>query len=196
MMPGLEIREFPVNEATLVKYHQIPSSLEVRTKFEVEVRDDGFRGMVLREKPVERPYIKNYEDNPNPLSWYQDFHTDNWVLFIAAEGNLNAGGLAVACRTPELRMLNGRDDLACVWDIRVRSEYKRRGVGASLFEAAITWSKSHGFKQLCVETQNVNVPACRFYQQQGCRLGGINLHAYRSSPLTQGEVQLIWYLDL
>jgi GNAT superfamily N-acetyltransferase len=196
MMDDLEIRMFPVDEATLVKYHQVPSSLEVRTKFEVEVLDSAFGGMTLREKPVETPYVKNYEDNPNPISWYQDFHTNNWVLFLATQGKLIAGGLTIACQTPELRILNGRDDLACVWDLRVRPEYKHQGIGSVLFKNAVAWSKNNGFKQLCVETQNVNVPACRFYLKQGCTLGGINRYAYYGEPALAGEVQLIWYLDL
>jgi len=44
-----------------------------------------------------------------------------------------------------------------------------------------------------VETQNVNVPACRFYVSQGCYLGAIRRFAYAELP---DEVQLLWYRDL
>ena len=44
-----------------------------------------------------------------------------------------------------------------------------------------------------VETQNVNVPACRFYARQGCVLGAINRFAYPDLP---DEVQLLWYKTL
>jgi hypothetical protein len=44
-----------------------------------------------------------------------------------------------------------------------------------------------------VETQNINVPACRFYAAQGCELRGIHPNTYPELP---HEVQLLWYLDL
>jgi hypothetical protein len=46
---------------------------------------------------------------------------------------------------------------------------------------------------LKVETQNINIPACRFYAAQGCHLGGFNLHAY---PAEMNEIQLLWYRNL
>jgi hypothetical protein len=47
-----------------------------------------------------------------------------------------------------------------------------------------------------VETQNVNVPACRFYAAMGCTLGAVNLHAYAGHPKVGHEVMLLWYYDL
>ena len=64
-----------------------------------------------------------------------------------------------------------------------------RGVGARLFAAAEAWAMARGVRTLKVETQNVNVGACRFYARQGCTLGEINRFAYPQLP---DEVQLIW----
>jgi hypothetical protein len=47
-----------------------------------------------------------------------------------------------------------------------------------------------------IECQNNNVPACRFYQNQGAVLGAIDEFAYYKDKEIRGEVQLIWYLDL
>ena len=47
-----------------------------------------------------------------------------------------------------------------------------------------------------IETQNINVNACRFYAKQGCKLGGINRYGYGDHPQVKHEVMLIWYLDL
>ena len=47
-----------------------------------------------------------------------------------------------------------------------------------------------------IETQNVNVPACRFYQRLGCRLGEIHRYGYAAVRAVAGEVMLNWYLDL
>lgn len=193
MKAYFRIESFPCVPEVLKKYHEIPSWVEVRSKLEAEVVDEGLGGMVLRERSVGSPYVKNYEDTGRPVSWIKDFNAENWVVFLAAEGLKTIGGLTIACRTPEVRMLNGRDDLACVWDIRVRPEYKYQGIGTELFKKAMKWSRDNGFKQLCVETQNVNIPACRFYLKLGCKLGAVNCYAYPEHP---EETQLIWFMDL
>ena len=72
-------------------------------------------------------------------------------------------------------------------------EYRGEGVGSYLFKAAETWAIAKGCKYLKIETQNVNAPACLFYQKQGCVLGAINTFAYPDLP---GEICLMWYKDL
>jgi len=53
--------------------------------------------------------------------------------------------------------------------------------------------REQGGRYLAVETQNINVPACRFYARQGCVLGAVNRFAYVEFP---DEVELVWYKDL
>ena len=48
-------------------------------------------------------------------------------------------------------------------------------------------------RSLVVETQNINVPACRFYVHMGSVLRAINCMAYPDLP---GEVQLLWCKEL
>jgi hypothetical protein len=47
--------------------------------------------------------------------------------------------------------------------------------------------------RLKIEPQNVNVQACRFYQNMGCTLGAIDRFAY---PGQAGEVQLLCWKAL
>ena len=86
-----------------------------------------------------------------------------------------------------------RDDLAVLWDIRVHPELRRTGIGSQLFRSAVEWARQKGCKQLKVETQDINVPACRFYAAQGCELRTVNPDAYPDLP---HETQLLWYLHL
>jgi hypothetical protein len=58
-------------------------------------------------------------------------------------------------------MLNGRNDLAVLWDVRVHPEYRGRGVGHRLFTAAAEWARTRDCRVLKIETQNINAPACR-----------------------------------
>ncbi len=46
---------------------------------------------------------------------------------------------------------------------------------------------------LKIETQNVNVRACRFYAAMGCTLVAFDERAYRNHPQ---EAQLIWFKNL
>jgi len=191
----MDLKTHAVNKDTLAEYCRIPTWYEVRSRLDVEIISDGFEGMVFREKKVDRPYKKYYGETEEPLIWMQ-FNTANWVIFFVNEGDTPVGGITIACKTPELRMLNGRDDLADVWDIRVHPDFRHRGNGTRLFQKAIAWSRENGYRQLCVETQNVNVNACRFYLKQGCKLGAVNRFAYRGYPMLAEEVQLIWFMDL
>lgn len=194
MKTKLKIEKWPVNKETLGKYRIIPSYVEVKSILDIETLE-GFGGMNFHEKKVKKPYLKNYDEHGEPLTWL-NFNTSNWIVFTAKSGERSIGGLTMVCKTPEIRMLNGRDDLTDVWDIRVHPDFKRQGIGTELFQRATEWSRSEGYKQLCVETQNVNVPACRFYLKQGCNLGSINRYAYCANPAMAEEVQLIWFLDL
>lgn len=186
----------PVNKETLAIYGRIPQRFRVESKLEVELLDDGFGGMIFREKAVVNPYIKDYGEPGETIRWPEEFDTSNWSMFLTLESEQAVAGLTIACKTKGLWMLAQRNDLACVWDIRVQTENQHRGIGTSLFQKAVQWSRDNGFKQLCVETQNNNVKACRFYLKQGCRLGAVHRYAYVAYPPLADETQLIWYLDL
>ena len=62
-----------------------------------------------------------------------------------------------------------------------------------LFRAAEEWARQKKCRQLKVETQNINMPACRFYHRMGCHLGAVDRYAYADFP---DEVMLIWRKDL
>ncbi|MBA2627295.1 MAG: GNAT family N-acetyltransferase [Gemmatimonadales bacterium] len=106
---------------------------------------------------------------------------------------MRAGGAVIAHDTAGVHLLEGRRELAVLWDLRVTPDARRSGVGAALFAEAGRWARERHCTHLKVETQNVNVPACRFYAAQGCTLGVINRFAY---PALAEEVQLLWYRQL
>jgi ribosomal protein S18 acetylase RimI-like enzyme len=96
----------------------------------------------------------------------------------------------VAWSTPGVHLLDGRDDVAVLWDIRVSPAHRGTGVGSALFRAAESWAAARGCDWLKIETQNINVRACRFYRRMGCTLGAIDRFAYPELP---DEVQLLWW---
>jgi GNAT superfamily N-acetyltransferase len=122
----------------------------------------------------------------------------NWGFLLArlSQTDRPIGGAAIAWNTNGVNMLEGRSDLAVLWDIRVRPEHRGHGIGTLLLARSADWARRYGCTLLKIETQNVNVPACRFYASQGCDLGVIHRHAYAGQPHVAHETMLIWYLRL
>ena len=179
--------------ANLEDYAQIPISFVVREIFLVSVIENAPGGFSLLKQTVQTPYVKDYDAVENPQQWSSSFDLSNWGFLVARSDGLRIGGAAVAFDTPGMEMLENRRDIAVLWDIRVSQHMRNSGVGTALFKAAEVWSIEKGCRQLKVETQNINVPACRFYAEQGCVLRAIYPRAYLRFP---DEVQLLWYKDL
>jgi GNAT superfamily N-acetyltransferase len=179
--------------ADIEDYARIPMSLEVREIFQVTTIESEHGRFSLSKRSIPLPYVKDYDALENPQQWSRCFDLSNWGFLVASSDGLRIGGAALAFDTPALEMLEDRRDMAVLWDIRVSPQMRGKGVGTALFKAAEAWSRTKGCRQLKVETQNINVPACRFYAKQGCVLCEIHPHAYREFP---DEVQLLWYKDL
>jgi GNAT superfamily N-acetyltransferase len=179
--------------ANLEEYAQIPMSLEVREIFQVTTIESAPGRFSLSKRSIPLPYVKDYDALENPLEWSRCFDLSNWGFLVASSDGLRIGGAAMAFDTHGLEMLESRRDIAVLWDIRVSPQMRGKGVGTALFKAAEAWSTAKGCRQLKIETQNINVPACRFYAKQGCVLRAIHPNAYREFP---DEVQLLWYKDL
>jgi ribosomal protein S18 acetylase RimI-like enzyme len=175
--------------ADLAIYRNIPISFWVTSKLRVEIANRGLEGIRLPEETVSPPYLKDYDVVENVLDWPNHWDISNWAIFLAQSNNNVLGGAVVAWNTPGVAMLEGQVDVAALWDIRIDTQYRGQGIGSALFQQAVKWAAAQGCSRLKIETQNINVPACRFYAKQGCTLSAINLHAYPNLP---SEVQLIW----
>ena len=194
---SVEIEEIGADR--LSTYAAIPIAFKVECIFRVNLVDGGLGGIRLHEQKVAPSYTKDYDsydEAERPMQWPHRFDIRNWGIFLASANSQHVGGAAVAYNTAGVHMLAGRKDLAVLWDIRVHPDSRRRGIGTELFRYAAQWAKQRGCKQLKIETQNINVAACRFYAKQGCHLEEINKYAYAHRPAIAHEVMLIWYLDL
>lgn len=185
----IRIIEEPIEN--LPAYSEIPIAYCVEARFRIE---PGQGGPALIEEPVTL-YLKDYDALPGnkPTDWAELWNLTNWGILAAYDGEQRVGGAIIAWKTPGLDMLRGRDDLAVLWDLRVHPDYRGRSVGSRLFGHAVQWARARGCRALEVETQNTNVPACRFYSRQGCQLSKVDSQAYPELP---NEVQLIWTHDL
>ena len=179
----------------LGEYARVPIKFTVDRVMDVTSDNDGGRSFAMSERRLQVPYEKDYDAiaGEGPLEWGRRFDLSNWALSTARVRNVIVGGAAVAFDTPGLKMLDGRRELAVLWDIRVGPDARHQGVGSALFQMVEDWARQRGCRQLRIETQNTNVQACRFYERQGCQLREIHRAAYPELP---EEIQLLWYKDL
>ena len=193
----MKIVEEPLSLSRLAEHGTVPIAFEVCTRLRPVPSESGPGGIRLVEEPVDPPYLKDYDatSEEGPARWLRrwDWDTSAWGLLASYEGSRRVGGAVLARRTANVNMLEGRDDLAVLWDFRVHPDCRGAGVGRRLFEASVEWARRHGCVEMKIETQNTNVPACRFYARQGCRLSAIIERAYAEFP---EEIQLIWRLPL
>ena len=196
----VDIRILQATDDDLLRYRSVPITFDVRTMLEPEWAENGFGGLLLREKQVIPSYVKNYDAESAPLYPATAPHRENfhdWAAFVAECGDQLVGGAVVVLNTVYHHSMDARKDVAVVEDIRVHPDYRRQNIGTGLFGQTVAWARDRECRRLMVETQNVNVPACRFYVSQGCRLGAINLYGYAGgSALEENEIMLTWYLDL
>lgn len=179
----------------LNEHARISIAFRVESVLALSIDNHGLGGLRLSEQRLDQPYVKDYDVLPNcrPTQWGTQFDMANWGFLSAKIEGTAVGGAVVAWHSPDLDMLEDRTDLGVVWDVRVAPEMRRRGVAAQLFAAAERWACGRGCRQLKVETQNINVPACKFYASRGFEVGAILRFAYREFS---HEVQLLWYKTL
>ncbi|MEX2372324.1 MAG: GNAT family N-acetyltransferase [Dehalococcoidia bacterium] len=175
---------------SLARYASVPSTVEVNSILVTEPLAGGLGGIRLVEQPVAVPYVKDYDAHEAPGTWHRTFDLARGWL-VLAEADDTAGSVLGAAAT----YLESAE-VATLWDIRVRPGEQRAGIGRRLLEDAAVWAREAGARWLHAETQNVNMPACRFYAGLGATLGAVDRFQYVGQPDVAHEVALHWYLDL
>jgi len=132
------------------------------------------------EETFSEPYVKQYEKDEIDLSYVED--NEKAVFFYYSDNNC----------VGQIMLSSHWNGYALVEDIAVRQDWRHMGVGTALLKKAVEWAKERHFIGLTLETQDVNVSACRFYAKNGFVIGGIDHMLYSSFP-TANEVAVFWY---
>ena len=181
----VDIREAGAGE--IAEYARVSIAFEVHDVFDCVADGTAPAGVALSVRHLESSYIKDYDAfaADHPTQWPTRFAGKHWALLLAYADGALGGGAAVVLDP----IGTEQSEHAILWDIRVSPHVRRAGVGTALFRRAEQWASQHGRRGLEVETQSINVPACRFYERHGCFLRAANRDAYPEFP---DEVQLIW----
>jgi GNAT superfamily N-acetyltransferase len=174
----IEVESPPVDRAALAEwlaaYGRVPIAFEVSAT--ARVKDyDAIAGQA-------------------PHCWAQRFDVARWWFVGAYTEDKRVGGAAIVPDAADVAMPVGeRAAVAVLWDLRVHPGFRRQGIGRALVRAAEGVARRAGRAWLAVETQDVNVPACRLYAACGFELGDVDRHAYDNLP---DETRLVWYKRL
>ncbi|WP_300569568.1 GNAT family N-acetyltransferase [Flavobacterium sp.] len=138
----------------------------------------------LSLKSLEEPYLKHWEIKS------ADIDTFNEIIkaghsFGAYEDDRLIG--IVIC---EERTWNNSLHIE---SILVSEKYRQKGIGKLLIEKVIVHAEHKNFRLIELETQNTNVPAIKFYQNQGFKITGINMKLYNEE---KNEMALYMTYDI
>jgi streptothricin acetyltransferase len=177
----MNLRIIEVDATRMSDVNLIDSIFRVEAR--LRLRSDG-DAISYAIEPVE-PYEKRYPDETGGVAPASVVDGGDGVIY-----------LAYADQAPIGQIIAGRDwtGYARVHDIRVAPAYRGQHLGRALMDRVREWARLHGMAGLVVETQNVNVPACLFYQAYGFELGGFDTLLYRGLDPATDEVAIHWYL--
>ncbi len=133
------------------------------------------------EELLDKPYDKCYDEEPVRADEYLG-HPGR-AVYLAFQGDICIG---------LVRLRRNWNGLALIEDLAVVARARRTGAGTALMDAARAWAGSQGLSGLMLETQDVNLAACRFYRKHGFVIGGVDVCLYAATPAA-GERAVFWY---
>lgn len=178
----------------LSEYGLIPIAFRVTERLVFRSKEEAGES-IWRTHPVEPSYVKDYDRIPanRPVDWADRWDLTKWCFIAAFIAGQRVAGAAVILDPTEFEHTPTHPDVSVLWDVRVHPNSRCRGVGCALLTFAEEHARSRGIRGVKVETQDINVAACRLYARAGYRLVEINPCAYPEHP---DEIQLIWQKDL
>ncbi|MBE7465186.1 MAG: GNAT family N-acetyltransferase [Planctomycetes bacterium] len=174
----------------LTAYATVPIAFEVCEVLDARALEALSCGMPFESTPLNRTWIKDYDTCPghHPTEWPDKFDLTEWIFLGAFRDAVRMGCAAAVAGASARELLDHSSDAALLWDLRVDPRTRRSGTGSALLARVEAWALARGARRLCVETQQINVPAFRFYVRHGFRLIRASPGAYPAFP---DEIRLI-----
>lgn len=132
------------------------------------------------EEVFSEPYIKQYEHENIDLSYIDD---DNKAVYLYYDDNNCIG---------QISLRSNWNGYTLIEDIAVAKKCRQKGIGKALLQQAVEWARQNNCMGLMLETQDVNVSACRFYAKNNFVIGGVDTMLYSKFP-TAHELAIYWY---
>lgn len=177
--------------AHLAEYGRVPIGFSVAEVFDDQAVAALGRGDSAIATPLATPYWKDYDSyaGNRPSDWSKRFDVSRWTFLAASVDRQRVGGAVIIYDDPQIDLLHDCQACALLWDLRVSPAMRGRSMGSALVSSVKSLARGRGAAAIRVETQQNNVPACRFYARHGFRLERAVSGAYPDLP---GETQLLW----
>ena len=124
-------------------------------------------------------YTKFPDDN---LTWDDYIEKQNKIIFLAFIDGKYIG---------QIRLMKDWNKFCYIENIAVCKDYRKNGVGHTLFAKAEEWALQTDLKGMSLEAQDDNLLACRFYINQGMKLAGVDSLKHAFNPNI--DKTLYWY---
>lgn len=132
------------------------------------------------EEVLSAPYLKRYENDDVDASYIEN---ETKAVFFYYDNQRCIG---------QIKLLSNWNGYTLIEDIGVSKNARNKGIGTKLLEAAVQWAKQNRHIGLMLETQDVNLAACRFYARNNFVIGGVDTMLY-SKFSTAKEKAIFWY---
>lgn len=132
------------------------------------------------EELFKEPYHKQYDRDSIDDSY---IHDKNKAVYFYYEEEQCLG---------QIRLFANWNGYGLIEEIMVSKGSRNRGIGTALLNQAAAWAKENNLIGLMLETQDVNLLACRFYASHNFIIGAVDTMLYSKFP-TAHEKAVIWY---
>ena len=144
----------------------LDASFETGRVWQLDLRDSReLISNTLRTTPLPRQLQVPYPSPGDALL----MHWQRGYCILVAEDVVKSQILGYVDVGPEPDLL-----LGWLWHLVVDLPQRRQGIGGTLLQAAMTWSREHQLQRLIVPLQTQNDPAIRFFQRRGFTFCGFN----------------------
>lgn len=168
-----------LNEHNVQDVNKCDGVFTVDSRLVIQVEKDIIRYTVASVPPFQKRYPFDKID-------YTTYISDpTKTIFFAYQDKQLSG---------QVILRKNWNHYAYIEDIVVDIHFRRRGIGRALMQEAIAWAKSKQLPGIMLETQDINVAACRFYESCGFKLGGMDRFLYKVISIGSDEIALYWYL--
>jgi streptothricin acetyltransferase len=178
-MGAVEITVKEMDRHCLADVNQCDGAFITNSRLVISAENDTIHYTTINIPPYQKQYPQDevdyatYIDNPDR------------IIFLAYVEQQIAG---------QIRVSRHWNHYAYIEDLAVDTKFRRQGIGQMLLEQATLWAKARQLPGVMLETQNINVAACRLYERCGFALGGFDRYLYQGLNPGTEEIALYWYL--
>ncbi len=111
---------------------------------------------------VKKAHLQNILNNPA------------FIALVALDGNTVIGGITAY----ELPMLSSEKPEIFIYDVAIKSEYQRKGIGRKLMAALLALGKEKGVSEIFVAAHTADNHALKFYRSLGGKAEKVNMFVF------------------